>query len=238
VREVTAAVTVYDASDPAAFLTRWGAAVEAAPRAVTSFLTLVLGPGGRAVAQAMTVYAGTDAAMVGAAFAPLLAAGPVLHNQAFTTPYHQLLPASRGLQYAQQPLTVSRSGLLDHITPPAAENIAGLLGVAGMVQLRSVGGAVNDTQSAAMAYSHRTQNFSLMAATVPGQGSDLDQRWDLLHPHLNGLYPSFETRTGRQQFQDAFPSAVLDRLVTLKAHYDPDRLFDTNFALPSAPFPP
>ncbi|MGC0379764.1 FAD-binding oxidoreductase [Streptomyces sp. SAI-229] len=236
VREVTAAVTVYDAADTAAFLTRWGAAVEAAPRAVTSFLTLVTGPGGGAVAQAMTVYAGTDPAAVGAALAPLLLAGPVLRNHAFVTPYHRLLPAGHGPQHAQQPLTVSRSGLVDHITEPTAEGIAALMGAAGMVQLRSIGAAVNDTPPTAMAYSHRTQNFSLMAATTPALRDDLDQRWEQLHSHLNGLYLSFETRTGRRQLNDAFPGTVLDRLIALKAYYDPEHLFDNNFALPSAPF--
>ncbi|MFI6937162.1 hypothetical protein [Streptomyces sp. NPDC050287] len=36
-----------------------------------------------------------------------------------------------------------------------------------MVQLRSVGAAVYDTPPTAMTYSHHTQHFSLMAATVP-----------------------------------------------------------------------
>jgi FAD/FMN-containing dehydrogenase len=237
VRDVTVAVTVHDADDTAGFLTRWGAAVEAAPRALTSFLTLVSGPGGRTVAQAMTVYAGTDAARVRTALAPVLVAGPVLRNQAFVTPYHELLPAGHEPQHAQQPLTVARSGLVDHITRPAAEGMAALLKAAGMVQLRAVGAAVNDTPATAMAYSHRTQNFSLMAATVPALRGDLDQRWEQLHPHLNGLYLSFETRTGRRQLQDAFPGPVLDRLIALKAQYDPDHLFDNNFALPSVPFP-
>jgi FAD/FMN-containing dehydrogenase len=237
VRDVTVAVTVYDATDTAAFLTRWSAAVEAAPRAVTSFLTLVTGAGGRAVAQATTVYAGTDAEAVRTALAPLLSAGRVLRNQAFATPYHQLLPAGHEPQHAQQPLSVSRSGLVNHISPPAAEHITALLETAGMVQLRSVGGAVNDAPPEAMAYSHRTQNFSLMAATVPALRDDLDQRWERLHPHLNGLYLSFETRTGPQQLEDAFPGAVLDRLIALKSHYDPDHLFDNNFALPSVRFP-
>ncbi|MER8225760.1 FAD-binding protein [Streptomyces sp. NPDC094143] len=195
VGEVTVAVTVHDAADTAAFLARWGAAVEAAPREVTSFVTLVAGPGGRAVAQAMTVFAGTDPAAARAALAPLLLAGPVSHNQASVAPYHRLLPAGHEPQRAQQPQAVSRSGLVDHITGAAAEGIATLLEAAGMVQLRSVGAAVNDTPSTAMAYSHRTQNFALMAATVPAGCATLDSRWIQLRPHLNGLYLSFETRT-------------------------------------------
>ncbi|MGW3149507.1 FAD-binding oxidoreductase [Streptomyces sp. NPDC001177] len=235
--QVTVAVTVYDAADTVAFLTRWGAAVEGAPRSVTSFLTLVTGPGGRPMAQVMTVHAGAETQAVRDAFVPLLSAGVVLQNQVFVTSYHQLLPARHEMHHAQQPLTVSRSGLLEHLTPLAAEAIASLLGAAVMVQLRSVGGAVNDLPPTAMAYAHRTQNFSLMAATVPALRDDLDQRWEQLYPLLNGLYLSFETRSGRRQLQDAFPGAVLDRLIALKSRYDPAHLFDNNFALPSVPLP-
>ncbi|MGA5552686.1 hypothetical protein [Streptomyces pseudogriseolus] len=88
----------------------------------------------------------------------------------------------------------------------------------------------------AMASSHRTQNFPLMAATASAPRSDLDHRWGRLHSHPNGLHPSFETRTGRRQLNDAFPGPVLDRPIALKARYDPDQLFDNNFALPQAPF--
>lgn len=234
--EVTVAVTLYDAARTGDFLIGWGAAVEAAPRAVTSFLTLVRGPGGRPIAQVMTVYAGPRTPQATSALDPLLAAGPVLRNDIATMPYHRLLPAHHSPQHAQQPLTASRSALLDHLTPPAAEAVAGLLTAADIVQLRSVGGAVNDLPPHAMAYAHRTQNFSLMAAALPALGDDLDRQWQRLAPHLNGLYLSFETRTGQQQLRDAFPGAVLDRLIALKATYDPDHLFDNNFALPSAPF--
>ncbi|MGP4050861.1 FAD-binding oxidoreductase [Streptomyces sp. 2A115] len=237
--DVIAAVTVFDAADTAAFLTRWGAAVTAAPRTVTSFLTLMRGPDGKPVAQTMTVHAGTDTEMALEALTPVLSAGPVLQRQAFVTPYHRLVPTAHAAHYAQQPLTVSRSGLLEHITEPAAAAIASVLvaGKAPMVQLRSVGGAVNDTPATAMAYAHRTQNFSLMAATVPARRDALDQQWERVYPHLKGLYLSFETGTGRRQLQDAFPGAVLDRLMVLKSRYDPDHVFDNNFALPSADLP-
>ncbi|MFJ6687129.1 FAD-binding oxidoreductase [Streptomyces werraensis] len=234
IREVITAFTLYDARRMSSFLTNWGAAVEAAPRAVSSFLTLVQGPDGRPFGHAMTVYAGSERHAALAALAPVLAAGPVLRNDVTVMPYHRLVPAHHRPQCAQQPLTESRSGLLDRITLSAAEAIGRVMTAAGIVQLRSVGGAVNDTAPGAMAYAHRTQKFSLMAATTPALVDDLDDRWEVLHPHLNGLYLNFETRTGRRQLQDAFPGAVLDRLIALKARHDPHHLFDSNFALPSA----
>lgn len=76
-----------------------------------------------------------------------------------------------------------------------------------------------------------------MAATLPAGRENLDRHWERLRPHLKGLYLSFETGTGRRQLQDAFPGAVLDRLTVLKSRYDPDHVFDNNFALPSADLP-
>ncbi|MCX4403859.1 FAD-binding oxidoreductase [Streptomyces sp. NBC_01764] len=228
-------VSLYDASDTAAALTRWGEAVEASPRMVTSFLTLATGPGGRPVAQAMTVYAGTDLEAADRAVRNLRSTGPLLHNRLSATSYHRLVPAAHQPQRAQQPLSVVRSGLLHRLDTAVTEAIASVAEAAGIVQLRSVGGAVNDMPAAAMAYAHRSQNFSLMAATVPALANDLDQRWEALTPHVDGLYLSFETRTGMRQLQDAFPGPVLPRLIALKAHYDPEHRFDNNFALPTGP---
>ncbi|MBO1334338.1 FAD-binding oxidoreductase [Streptomyces sp. VRA16 Mangrove soil] len=224
-------VSVFDAADTAGFLTRWGGWIERSPREVTSFLTLATGPGGLPVAQVMTVYAGGDMDAARPALRPLGSIGAVLQNQLVATPYHRLLPAGHQPQYAQQPLTVSRSGLLHHIDDQVAHAIATVAPAAGIVQLRSVGGAVNDMPATATAYAHRTQNFSLMAATVPALRGDLDQRWDGLTPHIDGLYLSFETRTGPRQLSDAFPQPVLGRLLTLKDRYDPDNVFTNNFAL-------
>jgi hypothetical protein len=183
----------------------------------------------------MTMHVGTEAKSVRAALSPVLSAGPVLQNSVFATAYHRLLPAKQEAQHAQQPLTVVRSGLVEHLNVPVTEAITSVIEAAAMVQLRAVGGAVNDMPAAAMAYSHRTQNFSLMAATMPARVDSLDRAWEQLYPHLKGLYASFETRTGRQQLEDAFPGAVLDRLIALKSRFDSGHLFDNNFALPSEP---
>ncbi|WP_405748256.1 FAD-binding protein [Streptomyces canus] len=238
VREVIVAMTVYDAADTAAFLTRWAAAVEAAPRLAHQFPDArrrsrresSCGPGDDRVRRHRR-----DAGPRGSRPPIVGRAGPAQPRNR-----HSLPPAAaRRARAAACAATADRvaPGLLDHITPPAAESMAALMKAAGMVQLRSVGAAVNDTPPTAMASSHRTQNFSLMAATVPALRDGLDEHWERLQPHLNGLYLSFETRTGRRQLQDAFPGPVLDRLVSLKAQYDPDHVFDNNFALPSVPFP-
>ncbi|MFI8221442.1 LLM class flavin-dependent oxidoreductase [Streptomyces sp. NPDC085932] len=225
-------VITYDASDASALLTRWGAAVEAAPREITSFLTLVptrTGP----VAQARTVYAGSSLDAAREALNPLLKAGPVLSQQIHHLAYPHLVCSSGRPNQGRQDLGEARSGLLEHITSPIAREVGSALaaGRIPLVQFRSIGGAVNDAAPDATAYAHRTQNFSVMAASHPRHHTALDWHWERLYPHLHGLYLSFETRTGDQQLRDAFPEATLRRLRLIKATYDPEHVFNRNFPI-------
>ncbi|WP_242635196.1 BBE domain-containing protein [Cellulomonas sp. zg-ZUI22] len=63
-------------------------------------------------------------------------------------------------------------------------------------------------------------------------GTGLDDAWDrLAHPHMDGLYLSFETDPRPERLRDAFPPLTLDRLRALKRTYDPDHVFDQNFPI-------
>ncbi len=102
-----------------------------------------------------------------------------------------------------------------------------------MVQIRCVGGAVNDIDPLATAYAHRSQNFSTSA--VSNSQDRLNERWDVdVAPHLRGLYLSFDTDQRPERLDDAFPGQTLPRLQLLKARYDPDNIFNQNFAIPPA----
>ncbi|MER7840726.1 FAD-binding oxidoreductase [Streptomyces sp. NPDC096040] len=232
--DVVFADLVFDAGDAAALIEAWGAALEAAPRELTSFLTFMPGgPGRPPLARLAAVYAGDETRSAERALTPLSGLGPLLQQRAVLAPYPALVPVSGAAHHGQQQLRATRSGLLDHLTPDAARAVADALesGQVLMEQFRSVGGAVNDTDPAATAYAHRTQNFSLLAATVPELERDLDAHWARLAPHLNGMYLSFDTRRTPEVLAQAFPEPALSRLRTLKDRYDPENVFDRNFPL-------
>ncbi|MBB4664760.1 LLM class flavin-dependent oxidoreductase [Conexibacter arvalis] len=232
VGDVVLATTVYDASEAAALLTRWGAAIERAPRELTSFITVVNRGRGPAFAQAYSVYAGDDAQAAADALAPLLEAGPVLDQRAHLLPYPNVIPPHGG-DHVGGGLGGVRAGLLDHLDAPAAEALARLLGSGEvpLLQVRSVGGAVNDVAPLATAYAHRSQQFS--ANAVGRSAARLDELWDAeLLPLQHGLYLSFDTDRRPERLHDAFPEPTLARLRELKARYDPDQLFDRNFPIP------
>ncbi|GHC84351.1 hypothetical protein GCM10007079_26230 [Nocardiopsis terrae] len=235
VRDVVLGQFVYDAADTEEFLRIWGATAEAAPREVTAFLTMGPGHGGQGpAAQAMVVHAGDDTDAAVRALEPFLRVGPVLDQRAQVAPYPAVLVGHQG-PHAGGATPVSRSALLEHITPQAARAMARTLGTgdAYFMQLRQVGGAVNDVVPDATAYAHRPANFSL--AAMGSRADLLDRRWAELGEAARGLYLSFDTRTGPEVLAQAFPEPALGRLRELKAEYDPDHVFDQNFPIAPAP---
>ncbi|MGK5738059.1 FAD-binding oxidoreductase [Micromonospora sp. URMC 103] len=224
---------VLDGSDPAGLLTRWGAAVEAAPRDLTS--AIIMGPprlGQPAVAQVMALVDSGDPATIVAQLQPVADVAPGYDQQVVVTSYASVMAnAGRGDHHGQgEP--IARTGLVAHLTPAFTEAVARLLrsGVVYFFHVRSIGGAVTDVDPDAMAWSHRGVNFHVTA--FGRHRTRLDALWDeLLSEHLRGTYLSFETDSRPERLAEAFPPRTLARLRTLKKRYDPDCLFRDNFPI-------
>lgn len=223
-----------DATDTAGLLERWGAAMERAPRELTSFL--ILSParrGQQSVAQLMTVYAGddTDAAIV--ELERLADAGPLLGHQAYLMPYTGVVQRAEK-HHAGGGDPAVRSGLVTHLdgqVSRAFEKVA-TSGVPYFLQIRATGGAAHDVAPDETAYPHRHQNF-LLSAMAASQAR-LDTLWDAeMAPHTDGLYLSFDTDARPERLADAF-GTNLDRLRGVKASFDPENLFNANFPVPPA----
>jgi alkanesulfonate monooxygenase SsuD/methylene tetrahydromethanopterin reductase-like flavin-dependent oxidoreductase (luciferase family) len=236
--DVVVAQMIYDATETAALLERWGKLVEAAPRELTSFLYVSAGrPGSPPVAQATTVWADDDTDAAVGALTPLLSAGPVLGQQAQLLPYSLVVAPQDAPHYGGQADPLFSNGFAMHLTPELTEDIAAGLdsGAAFLVAVRAVGGAVNDVDPQATAFAHRYQNFNV--SSVGANPERFRRHWDQLRPALDGLYLSFETDRRPERLHDAFPDNALTRLRELKARYDPENVFDQNFpvtALPAA----
>ena len=224
VTDVGWAQLAHDASDTAGFLERWGAAVEASPRDLTSFLIM----GGGTTAQTMTVVDSTDPETIIDRLQPLAEIAPLLQQSVELKPYAAIMANSTGAPHTAQGEPLFRSGLIEHITPAFAAAIASLLatGLVPFFQIRSVGGAVNDVAEDATAYAHRSANFSVAAV---GTSTRLNDEWAKLGEHFSGLYLSFETDQSPERIGEAFPPATLARLRELKQQVDPNNVFRDNF---------
>lgn len=237
VRNVVFAQITYDLSDPESVLPRWAERVQAAPRELTSFLAM--GParsGSPAIAQASIVIMGDDPSFAEPLLQPFLDVGPILGSQAYIIPYTALVDSNFDGHDGAGKL-VSHTGLLTTLTPELARDMGALLsgGASAMMQIRAVGGAVNDVAEDATAYAHRHQNFCFnVAAYGKGMEQRLDAMWPEVSAKLDGLYTSFETGRAADLLEKAFPGKTLTRLRELKAKYDPSGLFNANFPIPPA----
>jgi len=223
---------VVGADDPARLLVAWGNAIEAAPRDVSG--QLIMGPrrpGQPSLAQVMAVVAAGEPEIVIDRLRPLAQVGPLYDQNVVLTPYAGIMANVAEGYHRGQGEPVSRSGLLEHLTPEFGAAVARMLagGAVHWFQIRTVGGAVADVPPEATAYAHRSANFSVVA-----MGSDprrVDAAWAELSGHFDGMYLSFETDRSPARLADAFPPATLARLRELKRRYDPHHLFRDNFTI-------
>lgn len=227
---------VFDGTDAADFLEKWGAAVEAAPRDLTSFL--IMGPprrGQPALAHVMALVDSDDAETIVNRLQPIAEIAPLLDQNAVITSYANVMANAHGGDYSSEGEPVSRSALVKHITPEFAQAAARLIrsGAVYFFQIRSVGGAVADVDPNATAYGYRDANFSVTAFGVDRRR--LDALWDEMQPHFEGLYLSFETDLRAERLNDAFPPETLERLRVLKLRYDPHNVFRDNFNIAPQP---
>ena len=226
---------VMDAGDVAGFLERWGAAVEAAPRALTS--ELIIGAPRRGqplVAMVLALVDSNDPQVIVNALQPIADIAPLYQQQVYLTTYANVMANASREDHNGQGEPVARSGIVRHITPRIAQQVEQLILNRGtyFFQIRSLGGAVNDADPEAMAFSHRTGNFVISA--MGSSKARLDAYWTPLQPHFAGLYLNFETDVTPERIAIAFPTPVLDRLRLLKAKYDPDNVFRDNFNIAPA----
>ena len=228
-----------DATDTAGLLEKWGAAVEAAPRGLTSNIIIAPGRGGQSpMAQLMTVIAAEGADVdpdEAIAQLELLAdAGPLLGHQAQLLPYSGVVRQDDA-HHSGGGDPSARSGLLTHLDQSTSRAIELLLGSreSYFMAVRATGGATNDVAPDATAYAHRHQNFNVSAL---GSNQDrLNGAWDAeIGPVMEGSYLSFDTDSRPERLLEAFPEPTFSRLRTVKAAYDPSNVFRTNFPIPPA----
>ncbi|MEV7625158.1 FAD-binding oxidoreductase [Actinoplanes sp. NPDC089786] len=213
-------------------LRQYGQVAREAPRDTTVFL--IAGPPrqGQTVIQLYGVVDSPDPDVVVERLTPFAGTGLLAQQQVVLTRYAGIMAGAAdvgpdGHHGRGEPM--ARSGFLPVLTDEFARDAAALLrtGKVFFFALRHMGGAIADTTREATAFSHRTPEFQVTAIGADRDG--LDQAWDRLAGHFDGLYLSFETDPRPARLHDAFPPDVLARLRSLKQRYDPTHLFRDNF---------
>ena len=110
---------------------------------------------------------------------------------------------------------------------------------AGMIlQIRSVGGAMNRIAPDATAFAHRdSEALLVMPCFVPAQASDSDihnamGQWQSIAPFTSGAYVNFFDPATGQNPSMVYPDATYKRLATIKKKFDPHNTLNRNFNIP------
>jgi hypothetical protein len=145
------------------------------------------------------------------------------------------LDSARSPHRAQAAGLTTRAGLLQRMTKADAAALSELIrsGVPVVSQLRSVGAAVNEVPAGMTAYSHRSQELSVVVAAPRERAADLDEVWAHgVGRSAHGTYLNLETERDDAVMRRAFPPETLARLRAVKRRYDPIGVFDSSLALP------
>ncbi|MGW1888170.1 FAD-binding protein [Streptomyces sp. NPDC001970] len=211
--------------DPAgAALRGWANVVAQAPRELSTAVTLSSrGPSTAAFVTA--VVASDSPSLIRAAVEPLLGVGELLDQQTRIVPYTALVPTAHLHANTGQMPSTTTNGLLPDMPPEAARAL--VVASAGprpvMIQMRSIGGAVNDVDPSATAYAHRHQQTLVIATAFPPDGrATLTAALDPLVGHTDGAYVNFESAPDEKTFARAYPGPTGARVSELWARYDPD----------------
>ncbi len=116
-------------------------------------------------------------------------------------------------------------------------------GVVRVLDFMPWGGAYNRIRPDATAFVHRAEHFLLkhevvVAADVASEEcraarSWLARSWELVHPWgSGGVYPNFPD-PDLEDWASAYHASNYDRLLRVKATYDPDNFFSFHQSLPA-----
>ncbi len=196
---------------------------------------------GRLVVMATLVYAG-DIEAGQRVVAPLRALATPTADLVRPMPYPQIYPSDDG---GFHPTAVTRTMFLDAVDRDVAETILEYLQSSDApmraAQLRVLGGAMARVPADATAFVHRASRIMVNVAAFHHGPADraVRQAWvdefaAALRQGDGGAYVNFLGGEGPARVRQAYPGSTWDRLVAIKARYDPTNLFRLNQNIPPA----
>jgi FAD/FMN-containing dehydrogenase len=224
------------------------AEAEAAPEQLSTIANIMPAPPmpflpaehhGRLVVMATLVYAGNPEAGQ-RAVAPFRRLAAPIADLVRPMPYPEIYPADDG---GFHPTAVGRTMFVDQVDRQVAATILEYLRASDasmrVAQLRVLGGAMARVPVAATAFAHRHRRMMVNVAAFYQGPSDHDVRvaWvtdfaAALQQGDTGAYVNFLGEEGPARVRQAYPGATWDRLVAIKARYDPTNLFRLNQNIP------
>jgi FAD/FMN-containing dehydrogenase len=224
------------------------AEAEAAPEELSAIVSVMTAPPmpflpaeyhGQLVTMALMVYAG-DAEAGERALAPFRALATPLVDMLRPMTYPEIYPPE---SEGYHPVAAIRTLFLDALDQRDAdvifEHLRESTAQMAAAQLRVLGGAVARVPVEATAFAHRQRRIMASVAAIYQQPDEAakHEAWvtdfaAALQRGEAGAYVNFLSDEGAARVREAYPGATWDRLVAIKARYDPTNLFRRNQNIP------
>lgn len=231
---VYAGTVMYDLKRLPKLLKGWRDYMRTAPEELTTmFLTM---PGNPVFAEIppsviiMVCYVGGDEATAMQAIEPLLQLDTVVHKDIKRQDYIDTLGEAHSLGDTQ---VITNNAFVKTLSDELIDVIAQSTGQ--ILQIRSLGGAMNRVAPDATAFAHRNNEVLIVSPTfVAPDASDAAIKealapWRNIQAFSSGAYCSFFTQDTDEAIAAAYPGETYQKLARIKKQYDPENLFDQNY---------
>lgn len=234
VGKVYAGSIVYAPEDLEVLLKGWRDHMRTAPEELTTmFVTLPSFGEKPPSVLVLCCYAGEDEQAAMAAIEPLQKMGTVLSQTVGLKEYADVLEEAHppgGLK------AIVNNVFIQNFSDELVSTIVHAYSVRPMIlQIRSVGGAINRVPVEATAFAHRTSEAMIVCPTFVSPEASPEEieaalrPWKTIAAYGSGAYVSFFSEDTGKEVLAAYPPQTYERLVAVKQQYDPENIFNGNY---------
>lgn len=224
----------------AALVQEWAQLMRGADRSLTSVITVMPAFSGRPSVVMSEGVCSDPGGKSHDILERLIHIGEIVSHETRTIPYVEILrPFMSHGAHGTQPFMPKAqvNGFIKDITPETCAAIGEEFEGKGsfFVQLRALGGAIQDVAQSDTAYAHRDAQFLIAITSLnaldPSQEavqSQLQRMKDHVMPETLGSYMQFMSTYSKTDIDSIYPPKTLERLRKIKQLYDPHNVFNQN----------
>ncbi len=225
----------YDLDNLSQVLTGWRDTMRTAPEELTTMMLIMPSfAGNPPMAIIICCFAGDDEAAATKVLAPLQQLGTVLHQDLQLKEYAEVLEEAHPPEGIK---VIAKDVFVEDFSDELIQDIVSMTKEATfpVLQIRSLGGAMNRVASDATAFAHRRSEILLLGASfIPLTATETEieaalKPWQKLAVYGSGVYLNLLTDLNDEDMTAAYPSATHERLAKIKKQYDPENVFNQNF---------
>lgn len=234
VDHVFAGMVMYGMQDIQKVLRGWRDYMRTAPEELTTMLLVMPANPAFAGMPASVIitlcYAGGDEAKALKTIEPLTTLGTVLKKDIHRKDYADVLEEihpPKGMR------VITHNAFIQTLNDELLDVICRTKGQ--MLQIRSVGGAMNRVDPAATAFAHRNNEVLIVAPIFIAADASQEvvkdklEPWHKIQAFSNGAYCSFFSDDTAEVIAAAYPNDTYQRLAHIKMQYDPENIFNQNY---------